>query len=276
MRKGIKRYYKYLFLLLAVLVIMSCSLPFVGGGEDPTNTPPPPTDLPPPTDPPPTDEPPPTWTPPPTYTPPAKPTATSEPKERPTPTLEARDFFTEEFDTELEDWTLFFMSGYEDQADVYTDNGRLRFYLDGEYIWAYVIYEPYYYSDVMITAYVENRGFNNNNVSLICRYDPDYGWYEFNIANNGLYWIYYFDEYDDSYHEIHNGGSTAIQTGKTYNEYTAVCEGDMLVLYINGVETARLNERKYVLKEGYVGVSVSSFDVYPIDVEFDWVDIDLP
>ena len=273
MRKGNFRYFKYLFLLLAVMVIMSCSLPFIGAEADPTNTPMP-TNPPLPTNPPPTNPPPPTWTPPPTYTPPAKASPTSQPKA--SPTSEASDFFTEEFDNTLNDWTLFFTSGYEDQADVYTDEGRLKFYLDGEYIWAYVVYDPYYYSDVMLTAYVENRGFNNNNVSLICRYDPDYGWYEFNIANNGLYWIYFFDEYDDAYYEIHDGGSTSIHTGKTFNEYTIICEDDNLILYINGVETARITERKYALKEGYVGVSVSSFDVYPIDVEFEWVEISLP
>jgi hypothetical protein len=50
-------------------------------------------------------------------------------------------------------------------------------------------YDPYVYEDVRIDARVINRGVNNNNVSLVCRY-TDSGWYEFNIANNGLYWIY--------------------------------------------------------------------------------------
>ncbi len=194
----------------------------------------------------------------------------------PTVPASAPDFFTEEFDGDLSNWEYFFMSGEEDKADFYTENGRLTFYLNGEDIYAYLLYSPYSYEDVALTAVAENRGYNNNNVSLICRYDAERGWYEFNIANSGLYWIYFYDLRDPHYKLIADGGSTAIHTGKDINEYAAVCKGKTLILYINGVETRRLEETKYVLKEGQVGVSVSSFNVYPIEVEFESVTIDYP
>ncbi len=267
-----------LILFIAVLMI-SCALPFSGSKteeatstSEPTHTTeahlaptetntsqPPPTQVIPPTDAPrPTDPPLPTST------------------QRASPTVAAQDFFIEEFDKTLDDWELFFMYGDEDLAQVYNDNDRLTFYLDGKDIYAYLAYTPYYYSDVKLTAVVENRGYNNNNVSLICRYDPDKGWYEFNIANSGLYDLLFFDIRENTYQFLADGGSTAIHIGKAVNEYTVICQGEKLILYINGVEAKRYIDRQYVVKEGMIGISVSSFNVYPIEVEFLSLEISQP
>lgn len=254
-----------LILFVAVLVI-GCSLPSLGSAPAATDTPvPPDTQQPPP---PATDTVlPPTLPPPPTEQPtnPPPPTAVSQPKPSPTPV--AKDFYTEEFDDSLSDWGLYFTSGDDNLADIYTDNGRLTFYLDGEDIYAYLMYESYYYSDVMVTAVVENRGYNNNNVSLVCRYDPEEGWYEYNIANNGLYDLLFFDANTGGYEFLANGGSTSINMGKAVNEYTMICEEENLILYVNGQETKRYAERKFALREGMIGISVSSFKVYPIEVD---------
>jgi hypothetical protein len=128
----------------------------------------------------------------------------------------------------------------------------------------------------VLTVVAENRGYNNNNVSLICRYDPDEGWYEFNIANSGLYDILFYDLKDPHYKQIADGGSTAIHSGKEVNTYMAVCSGKTLRLYINGEEVRKLDETRYALKEGQVGVSVSSFNVYPIEVDIQSITIDYP
>lgn len=250
-------------------LVVGCSLPFFGSSSGEADTPVPlstteeaPLPMATSTSPPvPTLPPPPTSTTRPTDPPPP----TSPPRASATPAAQA--FYLEEFDQVLTDWGLFFMSGDEDLAEVYTDEGRLSFYLDGEDIYAYLMYEAYYYTDVMLTAVVENRGYNNNNVSLICRYDSEEGWYEYNIANNGLYDLLYFDVRENTYQFIADGGSTAIQTGKAVNEYTMICEEETLSLYINGVETRRYDERKYALKEGLIGISVSSFNVHPIEVD---------
>lgn len=194
----------------------------------------------------------------------------------PTDTVSPLDFFTEEFDGDLSNWEYFFMSGNEDEADFYTEDGKLKFVLEGKQIYAYLLYGPYIYEDTVLTAVAENRGLNNNNVSLICRYDPDEGWYEFNIANNGLYQILAYDVRNSNYNLVADGGSTSIRTGKDVNEYTAICSGKTLVLYINDVETRRIDETTYRLKEGQVGISVSSFDVYPIEVEVESFTIDYP
>ena len=189
---------------------------------------------------------------------------------------EAPAYFTEEFDGLVPDWTYFLMSGDEEKMTLESGNGILLFDLRGEDLWVYLLYDPYIYTDVRIDARVENRGYNNNNVSLICRYDEKYGWYEFNIANNGLFWIYAYDAITDNYTELYNGGSTAIRSGKEVNEYTAVCLGNKLALYINGVEAETITEKRFVFRDGQAGIGTSSFDVLPIIVEWDWVTISEP
>ena len=164
------------------------------------------------------------------------------------------------------------ISGDEADFNIYTEDGKLIFDITGTFVYTYLTYDEYFYEDVRVVARARNRGSNNNNVSLICR-ESELGWYEFNIANNGLYSI---DRYDDpeGYVLLFNGGSTSIRTGKDVNEYTAVCEGTRLTLLINGVEERSVKDT--VLQEGRVGVSVSSFENVPVLVEFEWVEISIP
>ncbi|MBL8063725.1 MAG: hypothetical protein JNK32_11930, partial [Anaerolineales bacterium] len=115
--------------------------------------------------------------------------------------------------------------------------------------------------------------------SLICRYDPNVGWYEFNIANNGLYDVLFAEVTSNGsigYNRIANGGSNAIKIGKDVNEYSITCSGDKLSLTINGESVTAITEKKYGLREGGVGVSVSAFNVLPILVEMDWIKISQP
>jgi hypothetical protein len=64
-----------------------------------------------------------------------------------------------------------------------------------------------------------------------------------------------------------------VKTGRDSNVYTAVCRGNQLALYINGYLEKEHVDTIYNLKEGQVGVSVSSFDVLPILVEIEYFDI---
>ena len=45
---------------------------------------------------------------------------------------------------------------------------------------------------------------------------------------------------------------------------------------INGKEVNTINEKTYALREGGVGVSVSAFNVLPIQVEMDWFKVSQP
>ena len=140
----------------------------------------------------------------------------------------------------------------------------------------YVLYEEFYYSDVIIEVYAENLGKNTNNVSLVCNYSDRFGWYEFNISNGGLYDILIYSELDGGYFTLTSGGSKNVRTGRDVNVYTAVCRGNQLALYINGVLEKEFTDRKYNLRDGQVGFGVSSFNVLPILVEVDYFAIDEP
>ena len=259
----------FLFASLLLMVGLACS--FGAGGQAPTQPPPDqpvqvnnPTSPPPqPTEAPPTEEPP-------------APTDTPEPQ--------AQQFFTEEFDNPLSgDWTVFTITDPSvsdlDKVTVESDGGNLVWNFDSEYIYYYLFYSPFTYEDVKIEARADNRGKNNNSVSLICRYDEEVGWYEFNIANNGLYDILYAEVLESGkirYNRVANGGSNAINQGKDVNEYSATCQGDELTLVINGDEAISIKDRKYLLREGQVGISVSSFNVLPILIEMDWFKVSEP
>lgn len=218
---------------------------------------------------------------PPTEAPP-EPTAVPPTEEPPVP--QAQEFFTEEFDTSLsDDWSILTVTASDkadpDKVTVDAQDGKLVWNFDSERVYYYLFYGAFDYEDVRLDVRADNRGRNNNSVSLICRYDPDGGWYEFNIANNGLYDILYGEETSSgsiAYEQIANGGSNSIKQGKEVNEYAITCKGDELTLFINGEEVNSITEKNYGLRSGQVGVSVSSFDVLPIIIEMDWVKISEP
>jgi hypothetical protein len=160
------------------------------------------------------------------------------------------------------------------------DNGFWVFDLGGRDMWVYSMYQPETYADVRIDVRAQNRGDNTNNISIICRYSEDEGWYEFNMYNSGLYDIFYarwkVRGVQASYFLIADGGSTAIHQGKEVNDYSVVCKDDTLSLFINGNEVQTISQKMYVLHEGQVGVGVSSFDRLPVRVDFDSVQISEP
>ena len=224
---------------------------------------------------------------------PQAPTLQAADTEVPTPVVEepttvpepvSQPYFTEEFDSSLSsDWDIFTITASDkasaDKVKVEAKDGMLVWDFDSEYLYYYLFYNAYTYEDVRVDVRADNRGKNNNNVSLICRYDPEVGWYEFNIANNGLYDIYYAEINSKGkivYNRITNGGSNAIKQGKDVNEYSITCKGQDLTLTINGDEVNTITERKYSLRKGQVGVSVSSFNVLPILVEMDWLKVSEP
>lgn len=181
--------------------------------------------------------------------------------------------FYSEFDGDLSDWTYFLTSGDDDSFQATVENSRLHFEIEDQNTWIYLLNDQIEMADVRIDTIAENLGRNNNNVSLICRYN-DNGWYEFNVANNGEYTILRYDSRNNSYNTLFTGGSLNINTGLDTNEYTAVCSGNKLSLYINGVETRTVQDNTY--KSGLSGISVSSFNVTPIIVDFDYFILSIP
>ena len=219
----------------------------------------------------------------PTEAPPVAPTAippTAVPTQPPMPTDEpiaqSEPYYTEEFDYVPDNWYYEVLVCNEDKADISVADGKLTFTIEDYDTYAYVFYEDYTYTNVYIEASTINRGSNDNMVTLVCRYS-DSGFYEVNITNGGLYDIYaYVEAMDMGYIRLYNGGSRNINMGMKSNTFAMSCEGNEIKLWVNGVLERTVEDNKYGLPEGLIGVGVSSFDATPVIVAFDYVYIDVP
>jgi hypothetical protein len=223
---------------------------------------------------------------------PAQPVITEEPvqTEEPVPTEEPAapeplDFYTEEFDGDISNWTYFVTknatnANEDSETAPYAEDGYLIFDLN-DWLNVYAMYDPYTYDNVRIDVSVDNRGVNSNRINLLCRYS-DEGWYEVSVANHGLYDFWVFDGAKQSYIKIADGGSTKIKPGKEINDYTLVCNDRNLTLYINGIETRTYTDNKYAFRRGQVGIGASAGvdwqtnNDLPVKVEFDYIQISQP
>lgn len=260
-----KSQYRMLFALVVLLLIVSLAC---NGGASPTSAP----EQPPVTDAPSVDVP---------TEQPQEPQQTDEPAvvaTEPPVSTDAPDYYTEEFDGDISNWT-YFTSKNDVKADdsgvePIAENGFLVLDLPKN-LNVYVMYDPYTYGNVRVDARVENRGTNNNNINLVCR-SSDEGWYEVAIANNGLFWLWAYDGVKGTYAKLADGGSNKIKAGKEVNEYTLICNDRNLIVQINGFDTKSYTDNQYVFRDGQIGVGASSFDDVPVKVEFDWVKISEP
>lgn len=235
-------------------------------------------------------------TPAPTQTPkPVQATSTLEPTVVPdTPTAEIQKYDTLEFEREedLQSWSTVIADGRVDpNKPVITNEEFSDITLsvkDGLYFFdigqkektVYSYYDSFKYEDVRVDVRVDSRNTNVNKASLICRYSPELGWYEFLITNNGPYGIYFAKPNANgqvNYRRLDDGNSPNIKPGNAINEYTIVCQGDdTLELYINGELTRSTSDALKILRTGKVGVSVWSINTFPVRVGFDWVKISEP
>ncbi|HAE59973.1 MAG TPA: peptidase S1 [Anaerolineae bacterium] len=189
-----------------------------------------------------------------------------------------QEYFTEEFDSDPQ-WNYFLTSGDEEKVSVTFDDSLMIFNLDALSIYAYYIYEAFDYRDVRIDLRAENRGKNNNNISLVCRASDAEGWYEFSTEGGGLWYLYAVVPGSDGrlrYNTIDSGGVKALRQGKETNEFTMICNSNEITLGVNGVEIKKVKENKFSLRDGFVGFNISSLNVTPIVVEVDWFQVSEP
>jgi S1-C subfamily serine protease len=182
--------------------------------------------------------------------------------------------FATDFDAgDLSDWFYFLTNGDEDDFNLAVQDNVLVWETVGYDNWAYLINDQITMPNVQIDVRVENRGVNSNSASLVCRYNED-GWYEFNIANDGTWTILRFDSLNNNYVALYTGGSTSINMGRGINDYTVVCEGNELSLWINNDFIRTVKDSTY--RDGRMGISVSSFDQTPVIMEYDYVIFSVP
>ncbi|HEY3476475.1 MAG TPA: SUMF1/EgtB/PvdO family nonheme iron enzyme [Anaerolineales bacterium] len=165
--------------------------------------------------------------------------------------------------SELNDWEYLVRGdGKRDKIDISPSSDGLMFNLDDRDVRAYYMYEPVIYEDVVIRIQAENLGQNTNHVSLVCR-RTDETWYEYRITAASLWHLF---QYDGEYNRLDNGGTTAGKAGKEINEYEMHCIGNQISMYVNGQPVDTFDVINDVYAKGQVGLSVSTEDVFPIDI----------
>lgn len=158
-----------------------------------------------------------------------------------------------------------------------------RGYQDGEYF--IEVYEPDWlawarpnerFEDVEIE--VEARqvaGAADGNFGVLCRFRAPDNFYYFAISDDGYYAIMRVEDGDA---EVLSGAgmlpSAAIQTGGAVNTIRAVCEGNELMLYVNGERVARVSDDAF--RRGDVGLAVGAGPAGAIRVHFDNLTVTAP
>jgi len=138
---------------------------------------------------------------------------------------------------------------------------------------AYMVYDAFLPADVRVDTFAESVvGTNRNNISLICR-ATDAGWYEFSMSSGGEWFIFKYD--NGKYSELKRGASRAINMQKATNELTATCIGTELTFFVNQVEMGSVRDNRFK-DAGQVGISVSTFDIPQVGIEFDWFVASVP
>jgi len=213
------------------------------------------------------------------------PTFTLTPTQTITPSPTASMFFTEEFNQPLNEfWTLHIYGPNKDlisKVKTQVNEGNLEVEITREDIYAYYFFNQFSYTDVRLDMRAENRGRRTNNISLICRKSDD-GWYEFSVGSDAAWYLFYANVSKNKsnalYKLVANGAALALKQGNDTNEYTMICEGESITLMVNGTELkgSPIRETIYKLKKGSVGMNVSSLNVVPVIVDFDWLKISLP
>ncbi len=192
----------------------------------------------------------------------------------PEPTAAPSPFFSEEFNAPLSGWSTFVASGDITKLSISLSAGRLVFDLSDAVsdLYAYYILDSFTYSDVKLETTAINKGSNVNDVSLICRYSES-GWYEFNVANEQTYTILAYDSAgifgQQGYNVLFEGASATIKSGQAFNTYAAICQDNTLTLYINEKLVRTITDNQYHFAEGKIGLSVSSFTILPVNVQFE-------
>lgn len=259
----------FFFSALILLVGLACSA--ISGGAPAPTQPPPPTQ--PPVQVNPTEAPVQ-----PTEVPATELSATEAPAtEAAQPAPSTSQFYTEEFDTpsSTDNWDSFTLgSGENTNLVIKQEEDHVLFDLGDKDLYVYYMYKPYEYDDVAIKLNAENRGRNNNNVSLVCRMNSDgTQWYEFSVESGGLWYLY---AVDGKYNIISNGGTQALKQGKEVNEYAMTCKGDQITLFVNDQKIKTVTDTTYGFNKGLVGFNISSLNVLPVTVQVNWFEISQP
>ena len=181
-------------------------------------------------------------------------------------------YFTEEFNTDLGAWT-FFQTGGETRPTATVENDKLRVDIASAHTWYFGIHNSNTYKDVSVDT--KFTGTPSGSMGLICRYSES-GWYEFNIGSDGTYSLLLGRWLSDGiaqYLPIATDSSVYLQPGNMDYEIKLTCQGNTVLLYINGKLFRKMDVSHYGLTEGKVGITASSFEDTPATMFFEWLKV---
>lgn len=209
--------------------------------------------------------------------------ATATPTVIPSPTatqVPPQRYFTEEFNTTPVNWSTLYASGDPSQVNILNQDGTLTFNINSQNAWVYVVYGAFKYDSVHVEASIANSNSDINSMGLVCNYDEQNGWYEFDISSDGTYSLFFGQWLADSiarYTPILHDTSKQINTGKAINEIGMDCYENIVQMYING-NLIRKMDVEYIglTGGGKVGLSLASFEETPVTLAVDWVKISQP
>lgn len=190
----------------------------------------------------------------------------------PSPETTGEILFSSTFE-DMDGWYPFQIGpGLYDDYVIDSIRDKLYIEINVEQTTAYAIYSMNFgRPDLRIEVSTETVTYPRNNINLLCR-ATEAGWYEFSMNSGGLWSISKYDGVQKTV--LADGGSRAINLQQSKNEITAICQGNTLSFVINDVEIGSVEDSQFI--EGYIGLSVSSFDDPGVGVEFDDLSVSVP
>jgi len=210
---------------------------------------------------------------------------TSALEPQPTEAVLSEDIiWREEFEDDINrHWGIKVISGLEDQLLWSQDSGKFHVEIEPPNDTNFAFFrKDASYKDVVVQAQVQNYGQSDNAFSLMCRASEN-GWYELRISSQGYYELLRYDQYlaaegKNAYTNLLEKqlGSTLINTGQDTNTFALACQGNQLIVFING-EQEYVNKRPLTIEdntysEGTIGFGVLGYGK-EVDVAFDYVEI---
>lgn len=237
---------KQLHLIIGCLLLsLACNLPFFSPTVEST-----PTQAPPPS---PGDEP----------TSQSSPTATPEP---PPP------YFTEEFDIPSPYWQNL-QAGGSQPAEITTSNGALQILHNAPDTWLVGVHVVHSYSNVFVRAKISLNG--RGSAGLICRYSEIDGWYEFDVAGDGAYYLLFGQWLSPGIAKYIPmiSGQLNLPNGMQDAEIGLFCNDGFLDLHVNGTRIRGYDATNYGLTKGNIGFATASFTDVPMTASIEWVSV---
>ncbi len=162
--------------------------------------------------------------------------------------------------------------GWSTHADAVSfagyDQGRFRLWVDVPFYHFWSVPGLHFQDTLVFTRAIKQAGPENNLFGILCRYQDSRNFYALVIGSDGYYGIFKSENGSQSLiGQEHMDFNEVIRRGEADNEIQAVCQGDQLVLIVNGVKLLQVQDGTF--PQGDVGLIAGSFLEPGVDIYFD-------